>query len=64
VTSRDFAARQVVLVNNMQFKSISDQLIARSNRRRVLVARQDGPHAHEEGSRSSIDENARATSPC
>jgi DNA-binding ferritin-like protein len=63
-TSRDFAARQVVLVNNMQFKSISDQLIARSNRRRVLVARQDGPHAHEEGSRSSIDENARATSPC
>jgi starvation-inducible DNA-binding protein len=63
-TNRDFAAGQVVLVNNMQFKSISDQLIARSDRRRVLVARQDGPHAHEEVARSSMDENARATSPC
>lgn len=63
-TSRDFAAGQVVLVNNMQFKSISDQLIARSDRRRVLVARQDGAHAHEEVARSSMDENARATSPC
>jgi hypothetical protein len=48
----------------MQFKSISDQLIARSDRRRVPVARQDGPHAHEEVARSSMDENARATSPC
>jgi DNA-binding ferritin-like protein len=63
-TSSDFAAGQVVLVNNMQFKSISDQLIARSDRRRVLVARQNGPYAHEGVARSSMDENARATSPC
>ena len=63
-TSRDFAAGQVVLVNNMRFKAISDQLIARGDRRRVLVARHDGPHAHEEVARSSMDENARSTSPC
>jgi len=62
-TSHDFAAGQVVLVNDMQFQSISDQLIARSDRRRVLVARRDGPDAHGEVSRSSVDENARATSP-
>ena len=61
-TSRDFAAGQVVLVNNMQFKSISDQLIARSDRRRVLVARQDGPQAQKAVARSSTDENARVTS--
>jgi starvation-inducible DNA-binding protein len=63
-TSGDFAAGQVVLVNNMQFKSISDQLIARSDRLRALVTRQGGPQAHEEVARSSMDENARATSPC
>ena len=63
-TSRDFAAGQVVLVNDMQFQSISDQLIARSDRRRVLVAGQDGPSAHGEVARSSVDDNARATSPC
>jgi len=51
-TSRDFAAGQVVLVNNMQLQSISDQLIARSDRRRVLVAPQDGPDTHGEVSRS------------
>jgi len=62
-TSHDFAAGQVVLVNDMQFQSISDQLIARSDGRRVLVARRDGPDAHGEVSRSSVDENARATSP-
>ena len=45
-TSRDFAARQVVLVNDMQLQSISYQLIARSDRRRVLITRQDGPDAH------------------
>ena len=61
-TSRDFAAGQVVLVNNTQFKSISDQLIARSDRRRVLVAPQDGPDGHGEVARSSMDENARAGS--
>ena len=62
-TSRDVAADQVVLVNNMQFQSISDQLIAQSDRRRVLVAR-DCPSAHGEVACSSTDENARATSPC
>jgi starvation-inducible DNA-binding protein len=44
--SRDFAVGQVVLVNDMQFQSISDQLIARSDRRRVIEARQDGLDAH------------------
>jgi starvation-inducible DNA-binding protein len=62
-TGFDFAAGQVVLVNNMQFHSISDQLIARSDRRRVLVAHQGGSDAHGEVARSSIDENARVTSP-
>jgi hypothetical protein len=47
----------------MQFHSISDQLIARSDRRRVLVAHQGGSDAHGEVARSSIDENARVTSP-
>jgi DNA-binding ferritin-like protein len=42
----DFAVGQVVLVNNMQFQAISDQLIAQSDRRRATVARQDGRDAH------------------
>jgi starvation-inducible DNA-binding protein len=45
-SSRDFAVGQVVLVNNMQFQSISDQLIARSDKRRVIETRQDGLDAH------------------
>jgi starvation-inducible DNA-binding protein len=45
-SSRDFAVGQVVLVNDMQFQSISDQLIARSDKRRVIEARQDGFDAH------------------
>ena len=40
-SSRDFAVGQVVLVNSMQFQSISDQLIARSDKRRVIEARLD-----------------------
>jgi starvation-inducible DNA-binding protein len=44
--SRDFAVGQVVLVNDTQFQSISDQLIARSDKRRVIEARQDGFDAH------------------
>ena len=39
VSSDDFVVGQVVLVNNTQFQSICDQLIARSNRRRVVSAR-------------------------
>jgi DNA-binding ferritin-like protein len=45
-SSRDFAVGQVVLVNDTQFQSISDQLIARSDKRRVIEARQDGFDAH------------------
>jgi starvation-inducible DNA-binding protein len=45
-SSRDFAVGQVVLVNDTQYQSISDQLIARSDRRRVIEARQDGLDAH------------------
>jgi starvation-inducible DNA-binding protein len=44
--SRDFAVGQVVLVNDTQFQSISDQLIARSDKRRVIEARQDSLDAH------------------
>jgi starvation-inducible DNA-binding protein len=45
-SSRDFAVGQVALVNDTQFQSISDQLVARSDRRRVIEARQDGLDAH------------------
>jgi starvation-inducible DNA-binding protein len=45
-SNRDFAVGQVVLVNDIQFQSISDQLIARSDKRRVIEARQDGLDAH------------------
>jgi hypothetical protein len=45
-SSRDFAVGQIVLVNNMQFQSISDQLIARSDKRRVIEARQESFDAH------------------
>jgi starvation-inducible DNA-binding protein len=44
-SGRDFAVGQVVLVNDMQFQSISDQLIARSHRRRAVEARQAGQAA-------------------
>ena len=40
VSSRDFAVGQVVLVNTLQLGLISDQLIARSDKRRVIEARQ------------------------
>lgn len=46
VSSQDFAVTQVVLVNNVQFRLISEQLIARWDRRRVSVAYLDGKDAH------------------
>jgi starvation-inducible DNA-binding protein len=45
-SGRDFAVGQVVLVNDMQFQSISDQLIALSDKRRVVEAHQNGLDAH------------------
>jgi starvation-inducible DNA-binding protein len=46
-SSRDFAVGQVVLVNDLQFQSINEQLITRSDRRRIIDARRDGIDAHE-----------------
>ncbi|MGD0492266.1 MAG: ferritin-like domain-containing protein [Steroidobacteraceae bacterium] len=38
-SSGDFAVHQVVRVNNTQFQTISDQLISRSDQRRVIAVR-------------------------
>jgi starvation-inducible DNA-binding protein len=39
VSNTDFAVGQVVLVNKTQFQSVNDQLIARSNGKRIIAAR-------------------------